>query len=176
MAAEVFHRDALIHDQSGAPLIEDERWDPETQFDIEGIRDRRKRRGRNQYLLEFTGYPDHKDWSWTDEDQLYDENGIPYPLLVEFRQSIGGKNQTVCISNRPSLEPLSHPSGNVGDSPEEPVPMGEGQGNLEVIDISEDTVQAPEPQVSVRPKRKAKGKPKGRPKAKRSRKKAKKFG
>ena len=97
MSSEVFHRDALIRDDSGDPLIEDERWDPEEQFDIEVIHDRRRRGGRYQYLVEFTGFPDHKDWYWTDEGQLHDENGGMYPLLVDYLKTIGG-NRLVCIS------------------------------------------------------------------------------
>ena len=103
MSAEVFHRDSLIRDDSDAVLIENERWDPEEQFDIEVVRDRRKKGGKYQYLLEFTGYPDHKDWSWTDEGQLFDENGVMYPLLRDYLRSIGGKTKQVRISIKATI-------------------------------------------------------------------------
>ena len=157
---------------------EDERWDPEEQFDIEVIHDRRRRGGRYQYLVEFTGFPDHKDWYWTDEGQLHDENGGMYPLLVDYLKTIGG-NRLVCISINVPIE-YEEPVQEVIDLTTDPMPMGEGTERTPVIGRNmEDTVQAlsGSPSSNVRPKRKAKGKPKGKPRAKgkRSRKKKTKF-
>ncbi len=79
MVSEIFARDALILDTSSSILEKDVTWDPEVDWEIKAIHGEKSLKGgKIAYLLEFVGYPDRKDWVWTDANQLKYEDGTEY--------------------------------------------------------------------------------------------------
>ena len=67
------------------PVYED---DGEPEWEISGILDRRRYRGKNEYLVQYVGYPLLEDCEWRPHDEL--EITAP-KILAEFEKSYSKK-------------------------------------------------------------------------------------
>jgi len=86
-----FHRDALIKDPSDSILKKTKYGNRIRSGTYRRFTIVEKCGGRYLFFLEFVGFPDRKDWVWTEDSQLRNEDGSYYDLVREYLVSICGE-------------------------------------------------------------------------------------